>query len=235
MSGCSRRNVRAVVGEHLRAVRGSRGQVEQAGRASAVVGVLVPFVAKRSQSGPEGQALPGAERCHRGVAPQPQRGVLRGHLDVRRTGVDDEELPREGIFRPASVGGWTEPGITPGPGPRRRVLGIRGRVEVRLLVGHQRPSGSFRTIRARLPARLPEHLVAAEEGEVHSAGSRRLHAGTLIPGPVLVVADGKKGLVVGQQSTAGGGVQPTDVTEVISVRLEPANHRVLAVHQPASA
>ena len=63
--------------------------------------------------------------------------------------------------------------IAPGPGPRRRILGIDRAFEMRLLVGDQRPVGRVRAVDARSPARLPEHLVAAEEREVDACFARR--------------------------------------------------------------
>ena len=83
-----------------------------------------------------------------------------------------------------------------------------------------------------LPARLPEHLVAGEEAEVHARGARRLDVGALWTGPVLVVADGEEDLVLEQLGAAPIGVDAGRVADVVAVALEPAHHRVLGVEDP---
>ena len=90
---------------------------------------------------------------------------------------------------------------------------------------------------ARLPARLPEHLVAAEEGEVDAGVARGLDAGALRGRPVLVVAAGDEDLVVlEQQRRAAVDVDARDVAHVVAVALEEADHRVLgAGEQPRAA
>ena len=104
-------------------------------------------------------------------------------------------MPRHSRSRPSAAGTWIArvPELTvnivpvsafSGRPPSRRLnrasrhvpVQRRSRVDlrarVRLLVGDERPV-------AVLPARLPEHLVAAEEREVHARVAGRLDVGAL--------------------------------------------------------
>src|SRR6266536_5738117 len=84
---------------------------------------------------------------------------------------------RERILGAASIGWRAEPRVAPKTGPDR------ARVELlrRLLVADQCPT-------VVLPARLPEHRVAREVGQVHAAREGGFDAGALTPGHVLVVS-----------------------------------------------
>ena len=96
----------AVVGERLDAAHRRRGELELAARAGAVVGVDVPLVAERVAARRERPRLAGAEIGDRRVPPQAQVLVGRRDRDVRRTGVDDEQLAGERVLgRPPSAGG----------------------------------------------------------------------------------------------------------------------------------
>ena len=92
----------------------------------------------------------------------------------------------------------------------------------------------FVAVGARLPPRLPEDLVAAEEGEVDGAGvvTSRLDVRSLLPRPVLVVADRQEDLVLQDLAAAAVGVDTGEVADVVPVLLQPAHHRVLGVEQP---
>ena len=106
--------------------------------------------------------------------------------------------------------------------PVHSPVGIDLLAVVRLLIGDQ---GAV----VVLPARLPEDLVAAEEGEVHARVARRLDVRALRARPVLVVADGKEDPVVADQSAAPVGIDAGRVADVVPVALQPADHRVLGV------
>ena len=108
---------------------------------------------------------------------------------------------------------------------------------MRLLVGHQRPVGRVRSVDARLPPGLPEHFVPAEEREIDPAGQGGLDIRPLLPGPVLVVAGRHEDLVLlKDRRIAGlGDVEATGVADVVAVRLQETDHRVLGVHEPACA
>ena len=110
--------------------------------------------------------------------------------------------------------------VAPRAGPLGRRVDLL--VRVRLLVGDER------AVVVR-PARLPEHLVAAEEGEVHAGVARGLDVAALLPGPVLVVADGQERAVLQQLRAAPVGVRPAGVAHVVAVALQPAEHRELGV------
>jgi hypothetical protein len=116
-----------------------------------------------------------------------------------------------------------------GPHVRQRIdLGVG----VRFLVGDERAIRRVRRIGARFPANLPEHVVAAEEREVHAGVARRFDVGALRSGPVLVVPDRQKHFVVLDERAAPIAVETGRVADVVAVRFEPAHHRVLGVeHQ----
>ena len=86
-------------------------------------------------------------------------------MRVVRVAVDGEDRPGERVLRAAAVGGRREPRVAPGARPLGR--GVDLRALVGLLVADERAVARARAVDARLPARLPEDLVAAEEGEVH--------------------------------------------------------------------
>ena len=107
-----------------------------------------------------------------------------------------------------------EPRVAPGAGPlgRRVDLGVG----VRLLVGDERAIRRAAAVDAGLPARLPEHLVAAEEREVHAGGTCVLDVRALRARPVFVVADGHEYLVLEQLGAAAVGVDAGGVADVDS-------------------
>ena len=137
--------------------------------------------------------------------------------------VDHEQLPREGVLRPA----LRRRGLKRGSRhvPVHTGVGSIFASCVRLLVGDQRAV-------AVLPAGLPEHLVAAEEGEVHAGIAGRLDVRALGARPVLVVADGQEGLVLADLGAEPVAVDAREVGDVVAVALQPADHRVLAVEEP---
>ncbi len=61
----------------------------------------------------------------------------------------------------------------------------------------------------------------------------RFDVGALRAGPVLVVADRHEDFVVGDLRAAAVGVDTGEVTDVVAVHLEPAQHRIFGVEQPA--
>src|SRR5439155_7251880 len=83
------------------------------------------------------------------------------------------------------------------------------------------------------PARLPEHLVAAEEREVDSRGACGLHIRSLLSGPVFVVAGGEEHLVLLDQAAASRTVDAGRIRDVVTGSLEEADHRVLRSEDPA--
>ena len=170
---------RAVVDQHGGVGDRGRGEPERPAGARAVVGVGVPLVAERV--GAERRRRARGLRGHVRVAPEAHLAVGGGHADRRRGPVvDHEELSGQRVLRAVAVGRRAEARVAPGAGPRARRVDLG--VGVRLLVGDERPVPV-------LVARLPEHLVAAEEAEVHAGRARGLHVGPLVAGPVLVMAD----------------------------------------------
>src|SRR5207245_2526993 len=98
--------------------------------------------------------------------------------------------------------GGAEPRVRPGARPHRRVLGGDLRVVVRFLVRNQGPPSGVRAVDAGFPARLPEHLVAAEEREADAGIACRLDIRPLLTRPVLVVTARDEDLVVLEQRTS---------------------------------
>ena len=92
-------------------------------------------------------------------------------------------------------------------------------VVVRLLVGHQRPVRGVRAVDARLPPGLPEHLVPAEEREVHPGVAGGLDVRALLAGPVLVVAGRHEDLVLLDDGRGAGlgHVNAAGVAHVVPV------------------
>ena len=83
-----------------------------------------------------------------------------------------------------------------------------------------------------LPPRLPEDLVAAEERQVNAGVARRLDVGALVAGPVLVVPDRQKSLVLQDQGAEAIGVDAGEVADVVAVGLQPPHHRIFGVEDP---
>ena len=102
------------------------------------------------------------------------------------------------------------------------------RVLMRLLVRDERAV-------VVLPARLPEDLVAAEEGQVHARVAGAGDVGALGTRPVLVVPGGHEDLVVADQPAVAVGVDAGLVADVVAVALHPADHRDLGVEDPVLA
>ena len=180
---------------------GGRRQPERARRPEAVVGVLVPLVAERAVGERGGRARRRAWRCSCCArSASCRRRPARGSRSSRPSLTMNSWPVSAFSGRPPSAGGLKRgsrqvPVQTPGS---RVDLGVR----VRLLVGDQRAVRCAGAVDARLPARLPEDLVAAEEGQVHAGGARRLDVGALAARPVLVVADREERLVLEQLGAA---------------------------------
>src|SRR6478609_4893559 len=90
----------------------------------------------------------------------------------------------------------TEPRIAPS---RCRAHGIYLGIGPRVLVTDQSSVGSVRSVLARLPAGLPVYLITREECQVDSCVPCLFDVRPLICGPILVVPDGEKCLVIGQK------------------------------------
>ena len=78
------------------------------------------------------------------------------------------------------------------------------RVRVRFLVADERAVRRAAARDARLPPRLPEDFVAAEEREVNAGGARGFDIGALPAGPVFVVTDRQERLVFEQFGVRAG-------------------------------
>ena len=163
MRGRARPVGRAEVLHLLDPAHGRRGEPDEAGGARPVVEVLVPLVADRAVG----------ER-------RDAAGELAGHGRARHR----RSLPSSAGTRSAAEPELTVKIVPVSAFSGRPPCGLNGRgsrhvpvhsfargsilvVGVRLLVGDERAV-------VVLPARLPEHLVAAEEGEVHARVARRL-------------------------------------------------------------
>ena len=59
-----------------------------------------------------------------------------------------------------------------------------------------------------------------------------LDVGSLRAGPILVMADGEKHLVVGQQVPSTVSVDSGGVGDIVAVCLQPPNHWILRAEQP---
>ena len=115
---------------------------------------------------------------------------------------------------------------------RRIGLGVVGG----LLVADEGAVRRVGAVDGRLPPGLPEDLVAGEERQVHPGVAGRLDVGPLGARPVLVVADRQERLVVQQQATRSDRCRCLGlVADVVAVRLEEADHRVLGRHRGSPA
>ena len=208
-----------------------RRDAEEARRPEAVVQVHVHLGPDRP--GRERRDRPRGEVRDPCVAPEahPSVGLRHGEV-VGEDAVEHEDGAAQRVLGAAAVGGRAEPCVAPGTGPDVRTDGIRLGVVGRLLVADERPVGGSGRIDAALPARLPEDLVAAEEGQVHAGGTCRLDVGALGAGPVLVVAVGHPDAVLLDATAIAVGVHAGVVGHVVAVGLQPADHRVLAVEDP---
>ncbi len=193
-----RSEVVTVILDPLGDILGRGGELNKAGRPRPVVKVLVPLVAEGAIG--QGRGLPRLERCDTGIPPESQQGVgcrdLNGGSEIAACPlVDGKDGAGQVVFRPTAVRRWAEPRVAPAPRPdvRQRVdLGVG----MRFFIAHEGAIRSAGAVDARLPAGLPEHLVAAEEGQVHPRVPRHLDVGPLCAGPVFVVADREKDLML---------------------------------------
>ena len=225
---------RAVVLQLLDAVRRwSRTGRTSPGGPEAVVEVLVPLVAERAVRRAS-RSVPAARLATLVFAPEAQLAVGGGHLDRAACQQLTVKIVPVSAFSGCAALRVERARVAPGARPRRRT-----RVDLARSRGspcRRRACGTrCSSRRCCLPARLPEHLVAAEEGEVDAGVARRLDVGALRAGPVLVVADGQEDLVVADQRAGPVGVDAGRVADVVAVRLEPADHRVLGVEDPVLA
>ena len=177
----------------------------------------------------QGRRGAAGERGHAGVPPESRLALGRRDLDREVVAVGHVGGAGQAVLRFATVGGRAEPRVPP------RARPLAGRVDLGvvpgLLVADESPVGRATAVDARLVPGLPVHLVAAEEGQVQPGSACRLHVRPLRAGPVLVVADGDEGLVVGQQGATTIGVDPADVADVVPVALQESDHRVLVGEQ----
>ena len=223
--GC---DVRAVVGDLLCHVDGRRRQMDETTRPRAVVEVLVPFVAQRV--GRQGRRGAGRHRGERRVAPEAQRAHFCGNLDREGAAVDRPDRAGQAVLWTSAIGRRAEARVAPRAGPFRRRVDL-GVVE-RFLVADE-CAIRLRAELARLPARFPEHFVAAEERQVDAAVACRFDVRALIARPVLVVAHREIRLMRLDQRARAIGVDAREVADVVPVGFEPADHRVFGVEQPA--
>ena len=220
---------RAVVEELLDAADGGRRHVDQAGGPEAVVDVDVPLVAERPGARTEVSvwvpvsAAAGVSRQKRSLA------YVGRHLDVGGARVDQEVLPGQCVRRTAAVRRRAEARIDPRARPRGRVQRVDRRVEVRLLVGDERPVRRVRAVDRVRPARLPEDLVAAEEGEVHARVARGLDV-RCARRPTSTRRGRWRRTSCGSAAAPGScRGRLRDVADVVAVLLEEADHLVLGV------
>ena len=196
----------------------------------AVVEVLVPLGTEDARR--QRVDLAGGERCDGGVAPEAHLAVARRHQHgVVAVAVHREDGAVDRVLGTAAVRGRAEARVTPRAGPhvgQRIDLGVG----VRLLVADQRAVRRAGAVDAVLPARLPEAVVAAEDGDVHAGGARRLDVRSLGARLVLVVTHRHEDAVLEQLRAVPIGIHAGEVADVVAVALEPPHHRVLGVEEP---
>ena len=201
----------------------------QARRPEPVVQILVNLVTHDTVS--QRRDLARLQSGDRGVAPEPQARELRRHLhadaavDVRP--VRHVQSAGQRVLRAARVGRRHEAVVAPRARPDGR--GVDFRVGLALLVANECPIWGARGVGAVLPAGLPEHLVAAEERQVHAGVARRFDVHPHPRGPVFVVADRKERLVLQDLGPEALGVDAGKVADVVPASLEEAHRRVLVV------
>ncbi len=169
--GRTRRDCGPVVLQVLADSTGGRRQLHQTSRAGTVVEILIGLVPDRVLGQSRGRTRRQAgDGC---VAPEAHLAVGGRDRDGEVAVVGHVGGAGQRVLRPATVGRRALTWVTPGTGPYRRVLGVH-HVEIGLLVGDHRPVRGAGPVRARLPARLPVDLVAAEERQVHTGIAGRL-------------------------------------------------------------
>ena len=178
----------AVVGERLYPRDCRRRKRDSARRAEAVVRVDVPLVPQRPGFRGEGQRLSRVQFRDRRVPPEAEVCEGAGDLDRRGPRVDEEELAAEAVLRSPGVARRAETGVAPGRRRDGRAERVDRRRKVGVLVVDEGPVRRVRPIGAVCPARLPEDLVAAEEGQADARRARRLDTLAFARGPVLVMA-----------------------------------------------
>ena len=104
-----------------------------------------------------------------------------------------------------------------------------------LLVRDQGAHRGAGAVDAVLETGLPECLVAAEEGQVDALVARGLDVRPLAGRPVLVVTDRQERLVLLEVVDAQTvGVNTRQIADVVAVRFQEADHRILGVPDEAA-
>src|SRR6185437_15879929 len=99
-------------------------------------------------------------------------------------------------------------------------------------VGNECAIGNGRTVDAVFPTRLPKDFIAAEESQIYASIARGFNICPLASRPVLVVTDGHENPVIEDQRATSIGIDSREITDIVTVGLQPPNHRVLGVEKP---
>ena len=210
------------------------------GGTQSIVWIFIPFVAEnaiRQRGDGSGWEL----RNGRDVSPEAHFSVFGRDLHcVGAVPIHPVERASQRVLRTAAVvrsEPWVHPRSRPHAG-QRVDLGVR----LSFFVADERPIGCRSVIRrvgicrrrcprqnVVFPSGFPEHLIAAEERQVHAGVgvARRLDVCTLAAGPVLIVSDGEEDPVVPDQIAAAVTIHPGEIADVEAVCLQPPHHRDL--------
>src|SRR5437660_1934188 len=208
--------------------------MEQACRPESIVRIYIPFVTQGARW--QYPRVSGELGSNRGIAPETHFAIsgrnLNGLIErVSPRAVNFEKCPGQRILRTPAISRRTETRISPGAGPYRERR-IDHRVYQGFLVAHQSSVRSVGTVNAVLPARFPERLIAAQEGQIHTGIPCSFYAGALGARPVFIVADGKKQLVVLDQCAGARGVNTGEISNVISIGFQPSHHGIFGIEDP---
>jgi len=86
-------------------------------------------------------------------------------------------------------------------------------------------------VETRCKLGIPIDLIAAQEGEIDTRVCRRHYIGELRLRPIFVVADIHISVGIEQQSGIGRGIDAGDVTDVVTVLLQPIDRGIFFAKQ----
>ena len=92
---------------------------------------------------------------------------------------------------------------------------------------------AFPIRQSRIPSASSSRCRCREKREMHTRVASRLDVGALRARPIFIMADGEKYFVIGQKIASTIRIDSGGIGNVVTVCLQPANHRILCGETPS--